>query len=153
MVWKSVSVKEVATDQVEIYLEERKLLVEAQRASYQQFDRYVLTLSTGFLSLSVVFLKDIFPQAILSDKGLLVTSWILFCASIVTTLISFLASQFAYTRQLQITEDYYVRKDEKALQAKNNWARATSVMNIFSAAFFVLAVITTVLFVSLNFTK
>lgn len=144
---------DMAKDHVEIYIEERKLLVEAQRASYQQFDKYVLTLSTGFLSLSVVFLKDIFPQAVLSDKGLLVTSWILFCASIVTTLISFLVSQFAYQRQLQITEDYYVRKDEKALEAKNGWARATSLMNICSAAFFVLAVTTTVLFVSLNFIK
>lgn len=143
----------MSKDRIEIYLDERKLLVEAQQVSYQQFDKYVLTLSTGFLSLSVAFFKDIFPEAELTHKEILITSWILFSASILTTLLSFLASQQAYTRQLQITEDYYIKEDKKALEARNIWATATKVLNICSAAFFVLAVTATVHFVSINFTK
>lgn len=140
-------------DRVEIYLDERKLLVEAQQVSYQQFDKYILTLSTGFLSLSVTFLKDIFPQTEIICKGILITSWILFSASILITLLSFLASQQAYTRQLNITEDYYIREKTEALQAKNGWATTTKILNICSAVIFVLAVLTTVYFVSINFSK
>lgn len=143
----------MSKDSVEIYVDERKLLVEAQQVSYQQFDKYVLTLSTGFLSLSVTFLKDIFPHSEITHKGVLVASWILFSTSILTTLISFLVSQQAYTRQLEITEDYFVRKKVEALKTKNSWATATKVLNICSAVFFVFAVTATVYFVSINFTK
>lgn len=142
----------MSKDRVDIYLDERKLLVEAQQVSYQQFDKYILSLSTGFLSLSVAFLKDVFPQALIVCREVLVASWIFFSASILTTLVSFLVSQQAYKRQLLITEDYYVRQDEKALSAKNRWGTATTILNLCSAIFFVLAVFATVYFVSVNFT-
>jgi hypothetical protein len=140
-------------DRVEIYLDERKLLVEAQQVSYQQFDKYILSLSTGFLSLSVTFLKDIFPRLEILCRNVLVVSWTLFSASILTTLLSFLLSQKAYKRQLLITEDYYVRQDEKALKAKNHWSTGTTILNSCSAIFFVLAVAATVYFVSVNFMR
>ena len=141
----------MSKDKVEIYLDERKLLVEAQQISYQQFDKYVLTLSTGFLSLSVAFLKNVFPQTEVTHKEILIISWMLFGASILTTLLSFLTSQQAYKRQLQITEDYYIRQDPKALEAKNCWAKTTTVLNLCSATFFVIAVAATIYFVSINF--
>ncbi|MDP2208363.1 MAG: hypothetical protein Q8K98_06275 [Bacteroidota bacterium] len=140
-------------DNQEIYLEERKLLLEGQQISYQQFDKYVLTLSTGFLSISVAFLKDVIPQTIMIHKEILVASWILFSASILTTLLSFLVSQQAYKRQLQITEDYYINREQKALEAKNYWAKITTFLNLLSALFFVVAIIATVYFVSINFIK
>ena len=140
-------------DRIDIYLDERKLLVEALQVSYQQFDKYILALSTAFLSLSVTFLKDIFPKAEIIRRDVLVMSWIFFSASILTTVLSFLASQQAYGRSLLITEDYYIRQDEKALQAKNHWGTGTKVLNFCSALFFVLAVATTVCFVSVNFLK
>jgi hypothetical protein len=140
-------------DRVDIYLEERKLLVEAQRVSSQQFDKYVLTLSSGFLSLSITFLRYIFPQTAISHKETLVMSWILFCTAILSTLISFLTSQNAHRRQLQITEDYYVRQDENALNAKNSWSICTGILNYCSAIFFILAVAVTVYFVATNFLK
>jgi len=140
-------------DRVEIYLDERKLLLEDQHVSQQQFDKYILSLSTGFLSLSAAFLKDIFPQAGMVRKEVLVTSWVLFSASILSTLLSFLTSQQAYKRQLVITEDYYVRQDENALKAKNHWSAGTTILNLCSAIFFVLAVVATVFFVSTNFLK
>lgn len=138
-------------DRIDIYLDERKSLVDAQQTSYQQFDKYVLTLSTGFLSLSVVFLKDIFPHIEISHKGVLIISWILFTASILSTLLSFLASQQAYKQAIQITEDYYINGNDKALKLKNHWGIVTMILNLFSATFFVLAVITTIYFVSINF--
>lgn len=140
-------------DRIDIYIEERKLLVEAQQVSSQHFDKYVLSLSTGFLSLSVAFIKDIFPIGTIIHKEILVTSWVLFSTSILLTLVSFLVSQLAYRRQLQITEDYYVREDKKALEAKNRWSTATMGLNFSSAIVFVAAVATTVFFVSVNFTK
>jgi hypothetical protein len=138
-------------DRIDIYLEERKLLIEAQRVSSQQFDKHILTLSSAFLSLSIAFLKYLFPQIIILKKEFLIISWALFSTSILTTLISFLASQNAYKRQIQITEDYYIRQDEKALIAKNHWSTFTLLLNYCSALFFILAVVMTVYFVSINF--
>lgn len=138
-------------DNIEIYLEERKLLIEAQRVSSQQFDKHVLTLSSAFLSLSVAAIKYLFPQAIILKKEILIMSWMLFSASILSTLISFLSSQNAYKRQIQITEDYYIRQDEKALGAKNKWSTFTTILNYCSILFFIIAVVTTIYFVSINF--
>ena len=48
-------------DDTKNYLEERKLLIEAQQQSYQQFDKAILTLSSGGLGVSIIFLRDILP--------------------------------------------------------------------------------------------
>jgi hypothetical protein len=137
-------------DDVKIFLDERKLLVAGQQSSYQQFDKAILALSTGGLALSVTFLRDIFQQKLIVDKWMLVASWGLFCLAILLTLSSFLTSQYAYGRQLEITEDYYVRKNKEALTAKNKFSRATAVLNIVSAVSFILAVISTIVFVTIN---
>jgi hypothetical protein len=138
-------------DDVRIFLDERKLLVAGQQSSYQQFDKAILALSTGGLALSVTFLRDVFQQKPIVDRCILVASWGLFCLAILLTLTSFLTSQYAYGRQIQITEDYYVRKDKEALNAKNKFSRATASLNIASALSFILAVISTVVFVAINF--
>jgi hypothetical protein len=37
----------MSDDDTENYLKERKLLIDAQQQSYQQFDKTILTLSSG----------------------------------------------------------------------------------------------------------
>jgi len=85
----------MSDDNTENYLKERKLLVEAQQQSYQQFDKAILTLSSGGLGVSIIFLRDILPLEQITNYCFLIGSWILFTISITCTLISFLASQYA----------------------------------------------------------
>ncbi len=139
-------------DDTENYLEERKLLIEARQQSYQQFDKAILTLSSGGLGVSIIFLRDILPFEQITDYSFLIASWVLFALSITCTLISFLASQYAYDEQLELINIYFLNKDSDALTKKNRFAQITGGLNIFAAIFFILAVIGTIMFVSINIT-
>ena len=139
-------------DDTENYLKERKLLIDAQQQSYQQFDKAILTLSSGGLGVSIIFLRDILPLEQITNYYFLIGSWILFTISILCTLISFLTSQYAYDEQLELINRYFLNKDSDALTKKNRFAQITEGLNISAAVFFILAVISTIMFVSINIT-
>ena len=46
----------------ELYLEERRVLVAAQRETAASFDKAILTLASGAFAISFVFVKDIVPK-------------------------------------------------------------------------------------------
>ena len=142
----------MSDDDTENYLKERKLLIDAQQQSCQQFDKAILTLSMGGLGVSIIFLRDILPLEQITNYYFLIGSWILFALSITCTLISFLASQYAYNQQLELISRYFLNKDPDALDKKNRFAQITGGLNTFAAIFFILAVIGTIKFVSINIT-
>ena len=57
----------MSDDNTENYLKERKLLIDAQQQSYQQFDKAILTLSSSGLGVSIIFLRDILPLEQITD--------------------------------------------------------------------------------------
>jgi len=142
----------MSDDDTENYLKERKLLIEAQQQCYQQFDKAILTLSSGGLGVSIVFLRDILPLEQITNYCFLIGSWILFTISILSTLISFMTGQYAYSEQLKLIEAYFLNKDSDALTKKNRFAQITGGLNISAAVFFILAVVSTIVFVSINIT-
>ena len=142
----------MSDDDTENYLKERKLLIDAQQQSYQQFDKTILTLSSGGLGVSITFLRDILPFEQITNYCFLIGSWILFTISILSTLISFLTSQYAYNKQLELIDAYFLNKDSDALTKKNRFAQITEGLNVSAAVFFILAVIGTIMFVSINIT-
>lgn len=81
-----------------VYLEERKLLIDAEREGSRSFDKAVLTLAAGALGLSVTFVDKIAPVPQATILWLLVASWIFFGFSIIVTLSSFITSQWACVR-------------------------------------------------------
>ena len=108
-----------ATDKMyELYLEERRVLVEAQRETASSFDKAILTLASGAFAVSLVLLKDVVPDPFANTLWLLGWSWVLFALSLVTILIGFLASQSACARQIDLCEGELL-KDQKG---KNGWA-------------------------------
>ena len=143
----------MSDDDTENYLKERKLLIDAQQQSYQQFDKAILTLSSGGLGVSIIFLRDILPLEQITNYCFLIGSWILFTISITCTLISFLTSQYACGEQLELINRYFLNKDSDALTKKNTFAQITGGLNISAAVFFILAVISTIMFVSINITQ
>ena len=106
----------------------------------------------GGLGVSIVFLRDILPLEQITDYCFLIVSWVLFALSITCTLISFLASQSAYGEQLKLIDAYFLKKDSDALTKKNIFSQITGGLNISAAVFFILAVISTIMFVSINIT-
>jgi len=133
-----------------IYSQFRNHLLEGRKLSFMQFDKAILTLSGGGLALSLTFIHNIVPIFNSFHTWTLVIAWILFAFSVMTTLISFISSQFAFDRQLKLAEEYYVENNDKAFQELNKPARFTNLANIASASAFILAVVFLLFFVSIN---
>ena len=79
----------------------RKHIVELRQASIAQYEKTLLTLSTGALALSVVFVKDIFNGEVSEVINYLYLAWLCWTVSISISLVSFYVSQLAYDKALQ----------------------------------------------------
>lgn len=104
----------------------------------EKLDGAILTLSSGFLALSVTFLKDYSAEHI----WLLITSWIVFCLTILSTLASFICSRVGLNVQLELVQE---KRTEE-----NKWLRPTQILNIAPSIAFSVAIVLVVVFVSLN---
>lgn len=76
-----------------------------------------------------------------------------FGLAILSTIASFLISNKALTKQLSIAERYYIDGDQNAFSEKNRWGNFTSLLNWLSGSFFILAIISVIVFGLSNFSK
>ena len=89
------------------YLEERTLLIDAEREASRNFDRYILTLSAGALALSLAFVRELAPTPHSGSTILLAGVWLAFGLALIITLLSFLVSQTALRRQRDLLDRNY----------------------------------------------
>jgi hypothetical protein len=89
-----------------------------QISASENFDKSVLTLSSGGLAVSLGFLKDFVPIGEASAPWMLYISWSGLTAATVLTMLSFLASARAQAYQQEAGEAYYMRGDESKLNKK-----------------------------------
>ena len=137
----------------EVYLEERKLLVDAEREGARTFDKAILTLAAGALGLSVTFVDKIAPLPQATTLWLLVASWISFGFSIIVTLSSFITSQWACIRQREILDTEWLNSSQEQKSIQNCWTRVTNALNVVSILSFVTGVIFLCLFAFVNLSK
>ncbi len=126
---------------------------DALRAGQEQYDKYLLTLASGGLAISLMMIKEIFGKAPLACPTILICSWVLFCLCIISTIASFLTSQKCLRRHLQKYEEYVVTINDENLKKLDPLERLTTFLNYASGTFLVLAIITTVAFASINLKK
>ncbi|MFO0793178.1 MAG: hypothetical protein U0586_03900 [Candidatus Brocadiaceae bacterium] len=131
----------------QVYLDERKQSIDAERDTAQQFDKAILTLASGALGLSITFIKQIAPHPKSQSIYFLIAAWTFFSFSILSTLISFLTSQSACRRQREILDQDI---SEKEPENKNNAGDWTSRLNYLSIAFFILGIIFLIVFSVFN---
>jgi len=139
-----------------VYLEERKSLIEAELEQSRLFDRAILTLSAGAFGLSLAFIRKIAPSIKMGSQFLLISSWICFSLSILSTLVSFLTSQSACSRQREILESEYFnhnKEKDKNNFKKNKPAIWTKKLNIISIVTFILGVVFLAIFSMINLVK
>ena len=131
----------------EVYLEERKVLVQAQKEESRQFDKAILTLAAGALAISITFINQIAPHPKPWTICFLAWGWVAFVTSLISTLISFLTSQKACRKQIAMLEyDFFDKKESESNKQKNNWVIWTSRLNIASIVTFVIGVILLLIF-------
>ena len=134
----------------ELFGKYREDVLSRQLSNTENYDKAVLSLGTTFLGFSLAFLKDFVSYKDAIYAPLLPTSWVLFCLSIIATIASFFISQRGLSTQLQYAEKYYLENDSSYLTKKNHAAAFTDIANYCSALLFILAVITTIIFVVIN---
>jgi len=128
----------------------RKELWTGLKTGHEQFDRAMITLSSGGLALSLTVVKDLFVTNKLIMPSLLVSVWILFTLSIVVTVISFLTSQKGMSKQIEYFEKY-AEGDETYKDKKNVFVEVTIWLNRISGGLFLVAVICLTVFSIINF--
>ena len=135
-----------------IYLDERKFLLDVKREGTRAFDKAILTLAAGAFGLSLTFVKEIAPCAETRTVVILVLAWLFFCASLLSTLISFLTSQEACSRQIKITKVEFLNDDksQEKTKLKNRPARWTLGLNISSLVTFVIGTILLAVFCAIS---
>lgn len=130
-------------------LEERKSLLSSQSEQAKSFDKWILTLAGGTFGLSLIFIYQIAPHP--KSTGYLVTAWGFFTVSILFTLLSFLLSQEAHHKYIEVVSKLINRetaRDEKL--PPNVYRRITKGLNYSSMTAFLIGVVFLIVFAGLN---
>jgi len=137
-----------------VYLEERKLLVDAIREGARSFDKTILALASGAFGLSLTFIRQISPNIKSGTIFLVICAWVGFCISLLFTLSSFLTSQSACLKEIKILEVEYLNNQSdhnKKANLKNKASVFTWWLNILSISTFIIGVIFLAIFSISNF--
>jgi hypothetical protein len=144
-----MSGKRQKTDDVnyQVYVDERKSLVEAEKTTADHFDNNILTLAAGALGISLVFLEKIAPEPNPKTLIYLYLAWASLVSSLLIILSSQLTGQYAYRRARDLLEDEFFPEENKENRKKGNrWGRTTQILNWASIVAFIVGVTALALF-------
>lgn len=133
------------------YDRERSELGAARLANTGVYDRSILTLSAGFLAISISFIKDIVPVSKATLLWSLYASWVLFGSAIILSLAGMLFGNWVCARLLKAAREYYIEGDERARSVSEKLAPMIDAYNVLVGVVFALAVVFTVAFAIANF--
>ncbi len=142
------------------FIDERKLLLDAEREAARTFDKAVLTVASGSFVFSMAFVKELLATPIPHALWLLWLFWVLLAVVILMSLMSFLATQHACRRMIQfaehslqsavVTPDAGLAVQGRSKQ-KDVWRRIIGVCNWGSVVVLVIALLVWIAFVQNNF--
>jgi hypothetical protein len=136
-----------------LYDKTREELLAQQLSNSQTYDNAILSLSSAFLALSIVFMKDILKGATPICLYVLYASWIFFCAAIVVTILSFIHGQWVIKKLMDKAREYYIDRKEDARKYSRQVSVRVDWINRIAGLLFALAVLSTLLFAIENFSR
>jgi hypothetical protein len=136
-----------------LYSKYRDELYKRQLSNSENFDKAILSLSSAGLGFSLAFIKDLIPFSHATYVFVLIISWFAFALAIICTIVSFYLSQIGIDKQLNYAEQYYLEGKEDFLNKKNWPSKLTNYFNDFAGLIFIIAIILTIWFVSINILK
>jgi len=119
------------------YLKRRDELLNIRSSSFASFDKALLSLSTGAIALSIVFLEKIGPPFDVSTLILIHTAWGAFALTIVSNLLSYhFATKNMDLKIAELDKRYTKEREDKSPDTSPEhvfWQRkATSFCNKFA---------------------
>jgi hypothetical protein len=127
--------------------EYRNYLIASKQSSQNTLDKYLISLSSGSLGLSIIFVNNIIKDNHICSKGLLIFAWILFSFTILLVLVSFFSSIHSFSKAISQTDSEKIH-DEKP---GGTWNIFTRILNLINIIFFIIGLTFLLIFVSLNF--
>jgi hypothetical protein len=136
----------------QLHDEHRRKVWEDLKSGSENFDKYLLTFSSGALGLSLTFIKDVVPLERAVWVPSLIASWVAFLLCILVTLISFRISIRALEKMVPYLNQFYLDGDVNAFNKhlESLWTRAVEWCANLGILFFVLGLIFTMMFVGAN---
>jgi len=142
------------------YLKEREKLHDASLETAGRYDRAVLTISTGALAVSIVFIEKIAPQPMKYSVVVLVLAWFLLLSCVVFQLLALSASQLATRKQISLLDAQYqelMYSDEQMSDVsgviateENRFSKNVALHNTVSLWSLVLGIILIMVFSAVN---
>jgi hypothetical protein len=121
--WATAAIREGSDAMDESLRDYRKVLVEADQQSQEQFDRTLIALSGGALGISMSFVDKFIGSRTVACPHLLLNAWLLWTLSLVIVLFSFALSRRALRHMIrQIDKGVSISdtgKDSRLTQAAN----------------------------------
>ena len=142
--------REASEERRTLYGEYRKDLLARQLSNSENFDRSILSLSSGILAVSIAFIRGSTAPQALQHTALLSISWVAFAAAIAFTLASFITSQKAIDKHLEFAAQYYLQNQDDALEKISGFRTATSWLGGLAGVSFVVGIGSTIAFAILN---
>ena len=125
--------------------EYRSLLIEAERAAQESFDKTIISLSSGALGISFVFVSNITTEPI-QRPLLLILAWGVWGLSVTLILTSFVTSRFAFQRAVKQVDTEKVHDERPG----GLLTVITNMLNIISGMLFIVGVFLLAWFVTVN---
>ena len=124
----------------------RSDLIEAEKQAQEDYDKTILTLSSGALGISIAFIKNIIGEGPIVAPGFLYWAWICWGGSMTSILISFYTSHLALRREIRNLSE------GKTIEAKPGgiFDMITAILNPLSGALLIAGIIVMALFVANN---
>ncbi len=137
---------------VKLHDEYRKKVWEDSLSGSENFDKYLLTFSSGALGLSLTFIKDIVPLKDAIWIASLIVSWVAFIFCILITLASFRISIRALENMKPVLDDFYLNGNADAFNKhlQDPWGKWVDRCAWGGIILFVLGLFFTMMFVSAN---
>lgn len=122
------------------------------KSGSENFDKYLLTFSSGALGLSLTFIKEVVPLEKAVWIPSLIASWIAFVLCILVTLISFRISLRAFEKMVPYLNQFYLDGKVEAFNKhlEDVWTKAVDWCANLGIFFFVLGLVFTMMFVGTN---
>ncbi len=129
------------------YLEDyRRHLLDLYQKSQEDYDKTVLSLSSGALGISFAFVKDIVGSNPIVESSILYWAWICWGASVACVLVSHLTSSLSLRKAIQQVDN----KDVHAKRVGGLYDIITSFLNPMGGLLFLSGLILIILFVKRN---
>jgi hypothetical protein len=122
------------------------LLYESEGEAQDNYDKTILTLSSGALGISFAFITDIVGPESITNVGLLISSWICWGISVVAVLMSYFTSNITHRRAI----DLFINGERDHQKLYGIPGIITWYLNGLGGVLFIVGLILIVLFVKIN---